>query len=60
MLILDSTSGDESEQFTSVEDLGVVESSPWAMPWEQRQHMYLCRGVKIPLPVLWPKLKIWL
>jgi hypothetical protein len=60
MLILDSTNGKESEQFTSVEDLGVVESSPWAMPWEQRQHIYLCRGLRTPLPALWPKLKNWL
>ncbi|MDQ6624783.1 MAG: glycosyltransferase family 39 protein, partial [Verrucomicrobiota bacterium] len=60
MLILDSTTGEESKQFTTVEDLGLVESSPWAMPWEQRQHIYLCRGLKVPLLELWPKLKEWL
>lgn len=60
MLILDSTSREEAEQFASVEDLGAVESSPWAMPWEQRQHIYLCRGLKAPLPAIWPRLKNWL
>lgn len=60
MLILDSNSREEAEQFASVQDLGVVESSPWAMPWEQRQHIYLCRGLKKPLREVWPKLKNWL
>lgn len=60
MLIIDSARGEEREQFRAVEDLGVIESSPWAMPWEQRQHLYLCRDLKRPLPELWPKLKEWL
>lgn len=60
MLILDSSDTDERQQFRSVEDLGPVESSPWAMPWEQRQHIYLCRDPKVPLRVLWPELKNWL
>lgn len=60
MLVLDSTHGDEAEQFRTVEDLGVVDSSRWAMPWEQRQHIYLCRDLKGTLPDLWPKLKEWL
>jgi hypothetical protein len=60
MLIVDSARGEEREQFQSVEDLGVVDSSPWAMPWEQRQHIYLCRGLKVPLRELWPRVKKWL
>ncbi|MGI8821674.1 MAG: ArnT family glycosyltransferase [Chthoniobacterales bacterium] len=60
MLVLDSPNGEERERFRSVEDLGIVESSPWAMPWEQRQHIYLCRDSKVPLRELWPTAKNWL
>ena len=50
----------EREQFGSVEDHGMVESSPWAMPWEQRLHIFVCRDLKIPLRELWPKVRVWL
>jgi hypothetical protein len=60
MIILDQRDTDEREQFRSVEDLGRTETSPWAMPWEQRLHIYLCRDLKGTLPDLWPKLKEWL
>ena len=60
LFVLDWPDGKEAEQFASVEDLGVVGSSPWAMPSEQRVHLYLCRGLKGDLPQLWPKLKEWL
>ncbi|MGI8480619.1 MAG: hypothetical protein ACR2MF_00880, partial [Chthoniobacterales bacterium] len=60
MLIIDSANGDEPKQFRAVEDLGVVDSSPWAMPWEQRQHLYLCHDLKVSLRELWPKVKEWL
>jgi len=60
MLVLDDDATDEREQFRSVEDRGMVESSPWAMPWEQRLHIFVCRDLKIPLRELWPKLRVWL
>jgi hypothetical protein len=60
LLVLDWPGGKEPEQFESVEDLGVVASSPWAMPWEQRVHIYLCRGLKAPLREAWPGVKKWL
>nr|MDQ6940854.1 hypothetical protein [Verrucomicrobiota bacterium] len=60
LLVLDTPGGKEPEQFRSVQDLGLVESSPWAMPWEQRQHIFLCRDLKENLRELWPKLKNWL
>jgi len=31
---------------------------PYAMPYENGP-MYLCRGLKEPLSVLWPRLKNW-
>ena len=60
VLVIDDPGGEEPEQFRSVEDLGPVGSSPWAMPWERRNHIYLCRGLKIDLRQGWPEMKEWL
>jgi hypothetical protein len=60
LLVIDRPGGEEPGQFRSVEDLGPIESSPWAMPWEQRNHLYLCRDLKGTLRDLWPKVKEWL
>ena len=60
VLVIDDPGGEEPEQFRSVEDLGPVDSSRWAMPWEQRNHIYLCRGLKADLQAIWPQLKEWL
>ncbi len=60
MIVLDDDATDEREQFRSVEDRGLVESSSWAMPWEQRLHIFVCRDLKIPLRELWPKVRVWL
>ena len=43
---------DERELFASVEDLGQVVSSPWAMPFERRNHIFLCRDLKISVQEL--------
>jgi hypothetical protein len=59
VIVLDEQADDEQEQFQSVEDHGLIESSPWAMPWEQRVHVYVCRGLKGTLSDLWPKLRNW-
>jgi hypothetical protein len=60
LLVLDDGDEDERQQFESVEDLGQVLSSPWAMPWERRNHIYLCRRLKGSVRDLWPKIKEWL
>ena len=59
-LVLDSSDHDERELFASVEDLGQVMSSPWAMPYERRNHIYLCRDLKVSVQELWPRIKKWL
>jgi Dolichyl-phosphate-mannose-protein mannosyltransferase len=59
-LVLDTNDEDERGVFGSVEDLGKVASSPWAMPFEQRMHIYLCRDLKISVRELWPRVKKWL
>ena len=60
LLVLDTDADDERRQFESVEDLGQVLSSPWAMPWEQRTHIYLCHDLKTDLRQFWPCVKNWL
>lgn len=60
VLVLDDRADDEREQFAEVEDLGQVMSSPWAMPWEQRQKIYVCRGLKGDLRTFWPRVRNWL
>jgi hypothetical protein len=59
-LVLDTRDDDERELFASVEDLGQIVSSPWAMPFERRTHIYLCRNLKMNVGGLWPRLKNWL
>jgi hypothetical protein len=60
LIVLDDDATDERQQFQSVEDRGPVETSPWAMPNEQRLHILICRGLKKPLSQLWPRLRVWL
>jgi hypothetical protein len=59
-LVLDTSDEDDRKLFATVEDLGQVVSSPWAMPFERRMHIYLCRDLKISLRELWPRVKNWL
>jgi hypothetical protein len=60
VLVLDTDGEDERAQFADVVELGQVLSSPWAMPWEQRQNMYVCHGLKGSLRTFWPRVKNWL
>jgi Dolichyl-phosphate-mannose-protein mannosyltransferase len=59
-LVLDTRDDDEREQFASVEDLGQIVSSPWAMPFERRMHVYLCHDLKANVQEFWPRVKKWL
>jgi len=59
-LVLDTRDDNEREQFASVEDLGQIVSSPWAMPFERRTHIYLCRDLKVNVRECWPHVKKWL
>jgi hypothetical protein len=60
ILVLDTNDEDERELFGSVEDLGQVVSSPWAMAFERRMHVFLCRDLKVSVRELWPRVKKWL
>jgi uncharacterized membrane protein len=60
VLVLDDSADDERERFASVEDLGQIVSSPWAMPYERRLHIYLCHDLKVSVREFWPRVKKWL
>ena len=60
VLVLDADDEDERKLFASVQDLGQVVSSPWAMPFERRRHIFLCRDLKMSVQELWPRAKKWL
>jgi hypothetical protein len=60
MVVLDDSDDDERQQFASVEDRGRVNISEYAMPGERRLHIYVCRGLKMPMEKLWPMVKVWL
>jgi hypothetical protein len=60
ILVLNTNDDEERELFASVEDLGQVMSSPWAVPFERRMHIFLCRDLKMSVRELWPRVKNWL
>jgi hypothetical protein len=60
VLVLDTNDDDERQLFVSVQDLGQIVSSPWAMPFERRMHIFLCRDLKVSVQELWPRIKNWL
>jgi hypothetical protein len=60
ILVLNTNDEDERELFGSVEDLGQIVSSPWAMPFERQTHIFLCRNLKVSVRDLWPRVKKWL
>ncbi len=60
VLVLDTNDEDERKLFASVQDLGQIVSSPWAMPFERRMHVFLCRDLKVSVQELWPRIKNWL
>ena len=59
-LVLDTRDDRAREQFASVEDLGQIVSSQWAMPFERRTHVYLCHDLKANVREFWPRVKKWL
>ena len=45
--------------FDHVEQVGVVHH-PYAIPYENDKPLHLCRGLKVPMKELWPKIKKWI
>lgn len=56
LIVLGGNLGQMRELFESVEQRGTVVSE-YAMPYETDLPVYVCRGLKVPMRELWPKLK---
>jgi hypothetical protein len=57
VIVLQGDRDELQEQFESVETAG-EHHHPWGME-EENNEIYLCRGLKTPLAVLWPSVKHW-
>lgn len=57
VIVLQGDRDELAQAFESVEQVG-EHRHPWGMEEENRP-IYLCRGLKTPLPELWPRLKHW-
>jgi hypothetical protein len=60
LLVVDDDRESLDQQCASVEDKGPAIRNAYAMPYENRKNIYICRGLKTPLAELWPRLKEWL
>src|SRR5207249_75747 len=60
LIVVDDSPGSLPEVCSSVADAGPAIRDPYAMPFENRTNIYICRGMKPPLNELWPKVKRWM
>jgi Dolichyl-phosphate-mannose-protein mannosyltransferase len=56
MIVLDDNRETLEKYFDDVE-LGAVFQNPYVMPYENDMPIWICRGAKIPLQELWPRVK---
>jgi len=59
LIVMDDDRETLEKLFHSVEEVGVV-GHPYAMPYENGKPVHLCRGLKMPIEELWPKVKKWI
>jgi len=59
MLVMDDRREVLETLFDHVEQVGIVHH-PYAMPYENDKPLHLCRGLKMPITQLWPKIKKWM
>ncbi|HUP62885.1 MAG TPA: hypothetical protein VNA69_21005 [Thermoanaerobaculia bacterium] len=58
MIVMDDDRETLEQLFAHVEVVAVVRH-PYAMPYENDRPVHLCRGLKMPVSELWPKIRIW-
>ena len=59
MIVMDDNRERLLEIFRNVRPAGVV-YHPYAMPYENNRTIHICRGIKMPIAQLWPKIKKWM
>ena len=60
--VLIKINGEESQLRSVFREVRLVKrfTNPYNRPFEDQMPIYLCRGIKVPLDVLWPKTKQYL
>ena len=56
VIVVGGDEEDNAQVFEHIEHVGEMDS-PYQMPYERHRAVSVCRGLKIPVPELWPKLK---
>jgi len=59
LIVMDDDKETLEKLFDHVEEVGVVDN-PYAMPYERHKPVHVCRGLKMPVSELWPKIKKWI
>ncbi len=59
MIVLDDDRETLLGIFKDVQPAAVVDH-PYAMPYENNKTIHICRGLKLPIRELWPKVKKWI
>jgi dolichyl-phosphate-mannose-protein mannosyltransferase len=59
LIVMDDDRETLEKIFDRVEEAGVVDH-PYAMPYERHRTVFICRGMKMPMRELWPKIKKWI
>jgi hypothetical protein len=56
VIVIGGSRAELEAQFREVEVAGWLDH-PYAMPYETGQPIYVARGMKVPLPIAWPRVK---
>ncbi|HVG18189.1 MAG TPA: glycosyltransferase family 39 protein [Blastocatellia bacterium] len=59
MIVMGDNEKRLKELFAEVEQAETIKCE-YSMPYENNLPVFLCRGMKTPLPELWPKIKKWI
>jgi hypothetical protein len=59
MIVMDDRREVLETIFEHVEQVAIVHH-PYAIPYENDKPVHLCRGLKVPMKELWPKIKKWM
>ncbi len=60
LMIVLSDRRDVLEKYFQHVELGATFHHPYVMPYENDMPIWICRGAKVPLQVLWPHLKVYI
>jgi hypothetical protein len=59
MIVLGSNARDNGQFFDSVEQVATIHS-PYVMPYERDLPVFVCRGLKLPVGVLWTQIQMYI